>query len=501
MTIDAPRRRFLVPLCLIAALASPPPAGAACLDPIELYANPGLPDSRSAVLVQVVGYAANTCLPVRESLEVDSLQRTLTLVAERPTVGCEPSAQRVLYRIAAETPVLEPGAWTFRFSIRGENCLLSRSLTVVSARQSDEGDRTAASLLFPYFQVDLADENQGPTTLFAVGNGSSEEALAHVVLWTDRGIPTLAFEVHLPAHGVQTVNLRDVFERGRLPVTDPGGAFPACGSPIALPALGATRRAELIAQHTGQPHPGDGLCYGTDRRGPGIATGFVTVDLVNRCSQGLTYPTSFDGEYFAPGGSGIAASRNVLYGDYFFLDVEGRHAQGFEAVPLVADADLGDGGGSFYTQGAEPGEDRVPLSGRYRTRFLSGGPFEGNTTLVIWRGIWELRESAEHGPRPCDEEHSEGFPPCFFLNLTLYDESGGLLETKSLPTNAVTGLYEIGGEDLPVATPFGSAVVENLAVRGCGEIQFGLAPSSAWVTPLLAAEGKYSVGFRAIPLD
>ena len=50
----------------------------------------------------------------------------------------------------------------------------------------------AATLLLPYFEVNLNDPN-GLTTLFSVNNASATAVLAHVVLWSDLSVPVLAF--------------------------------------------------------------------------------------------------------------------------------------------------------------------------------------------------------------------------------------------------------------------------------------------------------------------
>src|SRR4051812_36865105 len=73
----------------------------------------------------------------------------------------------------------------------------------------------AATLLLPYFEVDLTKPG-GRTTPLAVNNASDRATLAHVVLWTDLGVPTLAFDVYLTGYDVQTINLRDLFT-GSLP--------------------------------------------------------------------------------------------------------------------------------------------------------------------------------------------------------------------------------------------------------------------------------------------
>lgn len=491
--------RLLPPVLLLAAALAPAPASAACESGLHLV-RPSQPNSQDVLTLGARGATQSTCVPEVDSVEIDHEARSVSLTGKRPTTGCELSDDWISYRLEVETPVLAPGEWQLSVSLTGEACSVAGPFTVLSAGQRGAGDRTAASLLFPYFQVDL-DSAEGLTTLLAIGNSSAEEALVHAVLWTDRGIPTLAFDLHLPGDAVQTLNLRDVFRNGQLPVTGAGASFPECASPIALPALGPARRTALRAQHTGQAHPEDGLCYGSTRRPPQIATGFVTVDLVNRCSEGLTYPTSLDGEYFAPDGDGLAASRNVLFGDYFYVDAPGDHAQGMEAVPIVADGELRDGfGDTFYNAGQILGEDRRALPGRYRTRFLSGGAFDGNTSLVVWRWDSFLWESAKFGPATC----GGGEPPsdsCEFLNFDLYDEAGNALETHSAGTAVVTGIYEIGGDDFPASAPFGSIQVENLEVGACNQIPTGPVPRSASVTPILEADGRYSVGLRATPVE
>ena len=56
------------------------------------------------------------------------------------------------------------------------------------------GNQPAATLLIPYFEVDLGKPG-GATTLLSVNNASAKPAIARVVLWTDWGVPTLAFDV------------------------------------------------------------------------------------------------------------------------------------------------------------------------------------------------------------------------------------------------------------------------------------------------------------------
>src|SRR6185436_8654026 len=67
----------------------------------------------------------------------------------------------------------------------------------------------AATLLLPYFEVNLNDPN-GITTLFTINNASATAVLAHVTLWSDLSVPTLAFNVYLTGYDVQSINVRDI---------------------------------------------------------------------------------------------------------------------------------------------------------------------------------------------------------------------------------------------------------------------------------------------------
>jgi hypothetical protein len=86
-------------------------------------------------------------------------------------------------------------------------------------------DVPAATLLLPYFEVDLDDEN-GINTLFSINNASATAVLAHVVLWTDLSVPVLDFNIYLTGYDVQTVNLREVIALGWLPITASDGQDP-----------------------------------------------------------------------------------------------------------------------------------------------------------------------------------------------------------------------------------------------------------------------------------
>ncbi len=61
-----------------------------------------------------------------------------------------------------------------------------------------------ATLLLPYFEVNLDDPN-GLTTLFSVNNASATSAIAHLVVWSDLAVPVFAFDTYLTGYDVQTL--------------------------------------------------------------------------------------------------------------------------------------------------------------------------------------------------------------------------------------------------------------------------------------------------------
>src|SRR5436305_2385705 len=83
----------------------------------------------------------------------------------------------------------------------------------------------AATLLLPYFEVDLNNPN-GETTLFSINNASATAVLAHVVVWSDLSVPVLDFNIYLTGYDVQTINLRDILVNGVLPRTASAGQDP-----------------------------------------------------------------------------------------------------------------------------------------------------------------------------------------------------------------------------------------------------------------------------------
>jgi hypothetical protein len=207
----------------------------------------------------------------------------------------------------------------------------------------------AATLLLPYFEVDLGNQ-WGNGTLFSINNASATAVLAHVVVWSDLSVPVLDFNIYLTGYDVQTINLWDVLH-GTLPRTasagqDPGDTispkgtfsqdinFASCTGLLPAPQLPASFVEHLRLSLTGQSSPVlGGRCAGR-AFGDNIARGYITVDTVNNCT--LRFPG--DPGYFGSGGTGDATNQNVLWGDYFYVNDLQNFADGNPLVHIEASA-------------------------------------------------------------------------------------------------------------------------------------------------------------------
>ncbi|HET9228729.1 MAG TPA: hypothetical protein VFR31_18765, partial [Thermoanaerobaculia bacterium] len=206
-------------------------------------------------------------------------------------------------------------------------------------------DVPAATLLLPYFEVDIAN-NDGINTLFSINNASATAVLAHVTVWTDQSVPALDFDVYLTGYDVQTISLRDIFVNGNLPITASDGQdpkdtispqgpasqdinFASCSAlPYAPGAVSSTFRAHLQAWFQGNQSPATGNCAGAKFR-DNILRGYITVDTVNACN--LFFPS--DWAFYAP----FVTFQNVLWGDYFYVNPAQNFAQGETLVHIEAD--------------------------------------------------------------------------------------------------------------------------------------------------------------------
>jgi hypothetical protein len=389
----------------------------------------------------------------------------------------------------------------------------------------------AATLLLPYFEVDLADaKGRGVTTRLAINNASDGVVLAFVTLWSEWWVPVLGFNVYLTGYDVETIDLRRVIADGVLPSTGPASALSSLGQFSAGPhttfggtcsaapgvapnygTLSAAFRQVVQQSLTGQPRASDGLCAAAPGR-PGVARGFVTVDVVRECAQ--AFPS--DAGYFVDGGAGIATNDNVLWGDYAIVDPANNFAQGFTLVHLEAHfASLGVVDGSCDTVDRSPttfycglrnppgfaqaGEDnREGLPSVFATRYVAGGAFDGGTDLLVWR---DKNGVGPGVPRACDDP-----PPALTqAQLVVFDEQenpvvqipGPVGEPPSIDIPFPYGASRARvGADITVEAPFGWLYL-NLNDGNPAQEYF----RQAFVSTVMSARGRFSVGYEALSLN
>ena len=388
----------------------------------------------------------------------------------------------------------------------------------------------AATVLLPYFEVDL-DNAQGINTLFSINNASATAVLAHVVVWSDLSVPVLDFNVYLTGYDVQSVSLRDILVNGTLPRTasvgqDPGDAispqgdfsqdinFASCTGQLPPPTLPQSFITHLQNSLTGQSSTVLGnRCAGRDLDDR-IARGYVTVDTVNNCT--LRFPG--DPGYFAPGGTGDATNQNVLWGDYFMVNPGQNFAQGETLVHIEADALNPEtsvpGEYTFYGRYVAwtAADNREPLSTNFAVRYLNGGGFDGGTSLLVWRD-----SKVNQGPFTCPAV--SGVRPAWYPlgqeGIVIFDEqenpdvpttfpvSPQPPEEGIIPFPAEAQRTDVGGAELPVPFDFGWLYLDLntlVAAAGNNPPEDPLA-AQAWVSAVMDAEGRFSVGFDAISLD
>jgi len=203
----------------------------------------------------------------------------------------------------------------------------------------------AATLLLPYFEVDLGNPN-GANTLLSVNNASAMAVLAHVVFYSDLSVPVLDFNIYLTGYDIQTISMRDILVNGLLPQTASAGQdlsntispqgpfsqdinFASCTGQLPPPPLPANFLQHLQNSLTGKASAlFGGLCSGR-ALGDNVARGYVTVDTVNNCT--LRLPS--DPAYF----SNDITDQNVLWGDYFYINPTRGTTEGNPLVHILAE--------------------------------------------------------------------------------------------------------------------------------------------------------------------
>jgi hypothetical protein len=385
----------------------------------------------------------------------------------------------------------------------------------------------AATLLLPYFEVDLADRN-GETTLFTVTNVSQLEQIAHITLWTDFGFPVMDLYVYLTGYDVQSLNLYDIIGAGRMAPPN-GTGFDSFGSPGIYVHNNAAidgGTCLFLPSHISPPYvtrmqqaftqgavPALGTSPACSRIG-GIhqhAIGYATIDVVRRC--GLLVPS--DPAYYTD----MIAFDNVLIGEFMQVNGAQNYAQGNPLVHIRAIPE----GGTFASRAADPAryrtnmpqtfygrfqstvnpvaDARQPLPSAFVARWVSGGAGSFNTSYKIWReGVagpnadCTLYQQNEHNP---------------VLDLATFDEEEngtGFGLDDCLPGPCAPIAAELPSTSRVDVSDNVFPQITNGAVAGWTYLNLhntysaGTPAAQAWVVTSMRAEGRYSVDTDATPL-
>ncbi|MFQ5528075.1 MAG: hypothetical protein ACE5GX_17695 [Thermoanaerobaculia bacterium] len=318
----------------------------------------------------------------------------------------------------------------------------------------------AATLLLPYFAVDLSKltkpKRTETTTLVLQTSYNDGPIVARVTLWTDLGVPTLAFDVYLERYASRKIALHDLF-RGRLPASpelDPGCA-----------AWGLVDKTDLQNAHRGRPVDGYGGRCASRLIDGKIARGYVTIDVINSDRQcGNLFPS--DPGYFASGGNGVASNTNALVG---WVNNDNRRVKYGQIEPLVhIEAVPVPGSYTFYGRYVQynGADGREPLGTTWDAVFnVRRG---ARTDLEVWRD-----SGAVQGPFECDQLGVQGWYPLDEVQVVALDRQGFPL-SASVPNGAIevceanssgpvfcfpaeTGSYRF--DTGPLSVPFGEGWV------------------------------------------
>jgi hypothetical protein len=391
---------------------------------------------------------------------------------------------------------------------------LAWTASAASTRNDDSCDIAllpAATLLLPYFEVDL-DDPEGSTTLFTVTNVTHVDQIAYVTFWTDYGFPVLTFNIYLTGYDVQSINLYDVIVRGvfapdfgtgtaiadRGDYSDPNQSIdlslcdrlPGPFDPAYVERLQEAFTEGRVSALGNLP--ACNFVGGVHQN----AIGYATIDVVRKCT--VTLPT--EPEYW----TNEIGYANALSGDYQHVRRGDRFADG---GPLVHIRAVPEGGASppsfprtFYSRYQSPAtpklDARQPLPAVFATRWIDGGPASYQTFMKVWRepktganatcAQYAANEMAlveivnfDEAENAVTDLPDNRFPP--------FEQQPITLPSTSMTSVADTSFYPaIGNGSL------GGWVYFNLDEPN-DEIA-----SQAWVISSMRAEGQFSVDTHAL---
>ncbi|HEX9984929.1 MAG TPA: hypothetical protein VGF69_16830 [Thermoanaerobaculia bacterium] len=352
----------------------------------------------------------------------------------------------------------------------------------------------AATLLLPYFEVDLeATPGDGRTTLFTVVNVSREPQIARVTLWTDLSFPVFTFNLFLTGYDVQSINMYDILVRGV--IAPPNGANSrstpgarSLSNTTGNPRFYTSAEACGASQNEAGIHPlgvaaiqaalttGVSPLFCPDS-GPigtvhGAAIGYATIDLVADCGAESPADATY-GEFLL--------YDNVLTGDYQHISGSGEFANGNPLVHLRAIPEGGLPGASHYTDTALPrtfygGHDRrQPLPTTFAARYIDAGATSFATTLQFWTG---------RAVRTCGQT-GVAIPPPEVVRFDERENPSSVAMTGTLPATSRVPIDRF-------------PILETSDVAGW--MYINTADRQSWISSVMSAEGRYSTSQDVVAL-
>jgi hypothetical protein len=376
----------------------------------------------------------------------------------------------------------------------------------------DIGTYPAATLLLPYFEVEVRKHvNDAANTIFSVINTSRQPQIVRVTIWTDYGYPAIWFNMFLTGYDVAPVSLYDVIANGTLPHTSsavpngarakPNDANPYIVSLDGCGELGGPLQQSvidgLVSLLTSGKQEG-GCRLGGEHP---MATGYVTVDVVNSC----TMISPLEPDYYAK----TLLYDNVLTGDYERVAPDkqlGNYAGGNPLVHIRAIPGGGPAGSAatglpytFYDRmtpaTARHVDRRQPLPSSFAARFIEGGTAAFQTDYAIWR------EAQTAASTSCTSTNA-AIP---YVSITRYDEfenptvgSG----PHAFPVSAATATTSSAFPPRVGASVSGWMFLDldNRAGVSAQSPFSSPRPSQNWVIVHMRAEGRYGVDYDATSL-
>jgi hypothetical protein len=420
--------------------------------------------------------------------------------------------KRTVFAVAVALVATLGLAETRRTVARGPQPL--RDATIDNAASCDITTSPAATLLLPYFEVEI-DKHvaEAKNTIFSVINTSRVPQIARVTIWSDEGYPALWFNMFLTGYGVESISMYDVLGRGLIPSASslaPAGvkSLPNTDNPRFVSLENCAGNSELpketLASVKSILTNGTGASAGC-RVGSqhDYATGYVTIDVVNSCSSLSPLEMSYYSQ--------LLSFDNVLTGDYERIDPDtelGNYAGGNPLVHLKA---VPEGGGpatktalpyTFYDRytpaGARKIDRRQPLPSSFAARFIEGGKARFYTDYVLWR------EGTSIGASSCTNAN-EAMP---FEPAVRFDESENpsVLASSALNNSPMSTAIATTSAMFPPLTGFNVTgwMMLNLdnkaGTRTLGNPFSSQRPSQNWMIVRLSAEGRYAVDYDATSL-